>query len=204
MFKTINDTRNNLGQMIQDGNDRFALKQLSWLEEYTKGSLGLILNFYDTAHTCEINCFLGAGSCNFGKMNPAISLVNNGDVFSLDKAYQGNDKPMFVDNVKFVQGPDAVIPSFVWTNLIPEYFNDRCSSFMYIAVLNFGKQISPIPSDREIDVLDTFSSFLNKRAGQMVKSGTKVMNNIAKNERYRGWERLGFIPNDIVHSVILD
>jgi hypothetical protein len=110
-FDSIHDAADQFRELNERWNNRFTLQGQSLVEKYREGRMSVVCDF-EFSRTAKWS--RGAISCN-GDIadNPVVSLVFCAKTEDRSYLYDWKQKPVFVEDVDIMQGPQGVIPSSV-------------------------------------------------------------------------------------------
>ena len=95
-----------------------------------------------------------------------------------------NEEMVLVNDVKRMEPPQEIIPSFVWTEPINialgRYRHSMCFSWRF-GVISFESLC-----DRKIDPLDGFASVSNKLTSNVIESCSQIVDGISRDQRNFG------------------
>lgn len=188
-FQRFNDAKNKLRQLKERWDNRLRIEKMSLLEEYRKGRLSIVFNLQPTANLDHV---VSAGAIGYeGAISDLRALVvfcvNAGDG---RHAKHGDQEPVFVDVVDFVEGPEGKIPSLVRLYVVENDVADIGSGMLYVSLFHGNGKVLPRFMEWKMDPRGFYSGIPNHLTGYMIKCGTEAMNSIAYNKRERDRKRL--------------
>src|SRR5215472_16342798 len=111
-FKSLDDFSNRLGEIYECFHNRLSAKRIIWREDYTENRFGIVVKFKRHAEAdgkaWAVCLDAHASAVNHGS---AILASRHKIAAELDDVGCRHDKPVFVDVVELVKGPDGPIPS---------------------------------------------------------------------------------------------
>jgi len=198
----IDRFRHSLRHLQQRWKHGLALNNASLIEKYLSGRFAVVLYCHPADPKMnEVSHPAGAyGGSHVG--HTIVVFIDNVHPSDALGHKDGDQEPVFITTVEFVEGPKKTVPAFVRAYLINDEFADASSGHLYgsIPALAFGfsaNQLSlgtkgsykflPIVSHRESQA--RISPAENLVDG-VIQSRPEIMDCISKEKHKLGWQRI--------------
>ena len=183
LLDCLYDARDDLRKLMQRWDERLTFEGASLWKEYAKGRISVVCYVHTGA--CG-NCLESAASIH-SKRNIGESItviVMCADTGNLGDADCRDQQSVFVHDIKLVEGPEGIIPSFIWLYDIDDQIADTLPRDLYFSTVDGCYKFLPRVADRKGCVFGGGSACLEDYVvSHDIKRGPQVMNGVAEDER---------------------
>jgi hypothetical protein len=198
-FDSIHDAADQFRELNERWNNRFTLQGQSLVEKYREGRMSVVCDF-EFSRTAKWS--RGAISCN-GDIadNPVVSLVFCAKTEDRSYLYDWKQKPVFVEDVDIMQGPQGVIPSSVRFYDIHDEVKDVFGGLLYQSAIDASYKFIPRFKEWKYSVIVVPSKsskvdFVNSK----VQSALEVVRGISNDKSNVSWQGFSYIELDAIVS----
>jgi hypothetical protein len=195
LLDTVNNTTDEFRQLMKRWQNRLTLHGQSVVEKYKQGRISLICDI-EVPVLRAIHVATPAASCE----NPSVNeqflafLVYSANVAHSTDLHNWKQKPVLIEDVEIVQGPQGVIPSFVRFYDIHDEVADCWRGFMYQSAIYGGYKIIPTSSHREPSlVITSLQPGKDDIVNSEVQGRFQIMQGVANDERKIVWNGLFYV-----------
>lgn len=193
--KRLNRVADFFGDPLQRWNDRLTLERCSYIEEYCRGRLALVLHCYGSVvGVAESN---GRGFVHDvnGPAHPSLFIILKADIGKTHKLEHWDKKLMFIPNIESVKSPQGGISSLVGFNCFKEYSGD-CDAdlLLFQSTVNGVYKSLPRIENWEIGPSSYLATATKDNViPQMVNGAVEVMESITDSQRSPIYRKSRFV-----------
>jgi hypothetical protein len=204
-FKSHDDAVNYANQLVEDSNRWLAVHNINLCQRYENLNLevdAVCRSVYEMGDYHLVFRAVPSGRETKGKgaLEAGVASIATASSYS-----NWNDNFVFVGVTKLVQGPEKVIPSFVWlkrNHQVKDFFGQILGLGFY-STLHLGESIP----EREMRVLPVGIGSDSDSVTSLIKSGSHVVNTIRRNTGQADWHefsQLDFVKILSSVSILFD
>lgn len=175
-------------ELMERWDNRLTFKGLPTAKDYADGRYAIALYFKVSSAGDEAEVLPG-GERDTADIDDVLILVLHHEVGNLCGRDHRNNQLMFVDNVELVEGPDGLLPSFVWLYRVKDKVDQEGHELLYFSLLKHISKAIPGLVKREITCGFRPTMCDDDFAHHEIESGSHVVDSISENERniFREW-----------------
>ena len=187
-FDSQDDALNFANKSVEDSIRWLSIHNVNFCHRYEHLNLEIVIDACSMSNSNQYHLIFRAVPSGWdfkGNQSLEISMIEHG---AACRHGDGGNDFMFVGITKLVQGPEKIIPSFVWLKRhheIKDVFMDilgaSCSSTFHV---------SERGAKGEMCVPPTISSSHGDRVSDLIKGGTQTANNIKGDTGKPNWHGL--------------
>jgi hypothetical protein len=200
-FDVFEYAANHIGQLNQKWRDSYTLHRQSFLEKYKNLGLTLICDFQVSMLGERIEGSLGAAKNPHSNENALASVVFKAKINEGTDLQHWKQKPMLVQDIETVQGPEGIIHSFIWLYGIHNETTDCFGGLMYQSTVDCSYKFIPSFSEwKPSEIVVPVKPGENNRVNGKIKRPSEIMKSITDDEgQMVTWEWPNFaVMEDII------
>lgn len=217
-FRSAQDAIDYAHHVAEDSNRRLAALCLDAVERYVKGDVCLVITANFVRHSCQCDLvFIGVPVGIFdthsadksprvddvGNIDHAVVPKNRGELRNQQRAnvrpadIEGNERAVFLGVTELIQGPEGVIPSFVWVEA-PKQRQDFRWQILAAATANYRLDSSRVvPEGKLTSFRIEFSSGHRASVTTLVQDCAQIVSGIKNNVGQLDWQPP--LKDDLMH-----
>lgn len=176
--KSVDDSINKLGQLMEDWKNRLKLEGLSLVKSYVEGRIELLadLEVIRGGDTHKYRAIFHRPERTIDHRKYRTVSLRHSQILDGGELGDRDKHLVLVQDVEVVDGAKVVIPSLVRFESA-DYIDDIWGGTVYMSLLNHTFKVLPSANtEREIDLLDTLPVEPDKITGQQVECAPEVVN----------------------------
>jgi hypothetical protein len=190
----FHDAANKFRQLNERWDNRFTFHGQSLIEQYQQGRITLVCDLDISVANASVNRRSASGDGPSSDTKLLASLVFSANIVNSSDLYDWKQKPVLVENVEIVQGPDGVIPSLVRFYDIHDEVTDCFGGLGYYSGIYGGCKFIPGFSNRKSSVvIPSPEPAKNYTVDGKIERCLEIVEGISNHKREIVWKGLHYL-----------